>query len=127
MRASLNEVTLIGNLGADPEYTPRAGGQAARCILSVATNERWVDRSGETKSHTEWHRIIAWGAQADACGSYLRKGRALWVRGRIRRRTYEHDGQTKTAYEIFASQVQFLSDGARDSNNAPAPDDCGEG
>lgn len=111
VRVSLNEVTLIGNLESDPEYYRSERGQAARCILSVATYEEWRDRSGEGKSHTEWHRVVVWGGQADACGSYLQRGRLVWIRGRIRTRVYERDGQERTTYEVFATRVQFLGHG----------------
>ena len=125
-KASLNEVTLIGNLESDPEYYRSERGQAARCVLSVMTYEQWRDRSGETRSHREWHRVIVWGQEADACGAYLQRGRLVWIRGRIRTRVFEHNGAERTTYEIFASRVQFLGHGtpppAADSDEATAPD-----
>ena len=74
MARGVNKVILIGNAGADPElrYTP---GGTAVSNFSIATNESWIDSSGEKQERTEWHRIVVWGRLAEICNQYLRKGR----------------------------------------------------
>lgn len=110
MGSSLNEVTLIGNLGQDPElkYT---GKGAPVCNLSLATTYK----PKEGPEHTEWHRVVAWRTDAENCVKYLKKGRQIMVRGRIATRVYEKDGQRRTATEIMAERIIFLG-----GNNGPA-------
>ena len=96
--AGLNKAMVIGNLGKDPELRTTGSGKSV-CNFSVATNESWKDASGEKQERTEWHRIVVWGPQAEACGKYLAKGRQVYVEGRIQSREWEdndvqevHDG-----------------------------------
>src|SRR5688500_16541126 len=107
--ASLNKVFLIGNLGADPEvrYTP--SGQAV-ANFRIATTDVWNDKSGERQERTEWHRIVVWGKQAEHCGEYLRKGRAVHVEGRLQTREWDdkNTGQKRYTTEIVADRVTFL-------------------
>ncbi len=110
--ASVNKAIIVGNLGRDPEvrYTP--SGQAV-ATFTVATNERWTDKSGQPQERTEWHRIVVWGKQAENCGQYLRKGRPVYIEGRIQTREWtDKEGQKRYTTEIVANQVQFL--GGRD-------------
>jgi single-strand DNA-binding protein len=107
---SLNKAMVIGNLGQDPEmrYTP-AGLPIAN--FSVATNEPYVDRAGKRQERTEWHRIVVAGKLALSCNEYLKKGRSVFVEGRLRTREWESlttSGQTQRRTEIVASRVQFL-------------------
>lgn len=115
MSQGVNKAILIGNLGADPEiiYTPQG---RAVCKFRLATNEQWKDGDGAQKERTEWHRIVVWGKLAEVCGQYLKKGRSVYVEGRIQTRTYDKDGQTHYATEINAATVQFL--GGRDGDEA---------
>jgi len=85
--ASVNRVILIGNLGRDPElrYTPSG---AAVANFTIATTDTWT-KDGEKQSHTEWHRIVAWGKLAEVCGEYLAKGKQVYIEGRIRTNEWE--------------------------------------
>ncbi len=122
---SLNKVMLIGNLGTDPElkYTP--GGQAV-CNFSLATNEKWKDKSGALQERVEWHRIVVWGKQADSCKEYLAKGRSVYIEGKIQTRSWEDkDGQKRYATEVIAHDVKFLANaakGERAGKNSPEPE-----
>lgn len=105
--ASVNSVTLIGHLGADPElrYTP--SGQAVT-NLRLATNRNYKDDSGEWQSIPEWHGITVWGEQAERAADQLRKGRLVYVEGRLQPRSYEKDGVKHYTYDIQASRVLGL-------------------
>ena len=116
-------ITLIGNLGRDPElrYTP--AGQAV-VDLSVATKETWKDQSGEKQERTTWWKVAVWGKQAESCNQYLKKGSRLLVEGTIRGdengnpRTFQKkDGTTGASYEMTAKDVRFLSTGS--TNETP--------
>ena len=101
--ASLNKVLLIGNLGQDPEMTYTQGG-TAKAQLSIATQEKWKDKGGDTQEKTEWHRVIAWGKLAEICGQYLTKGRQVYIEGRLQTRSWEDkDGNKRWTTEIVAT------------------------
>ena len=111
--ASVNKVILIGNLGKDPEIrTTPQGTTLAR--FSLATTTAWKDASGAKQERTEWHRIVAWGKLADVCGQYLKKGRQVYVEGRITTRQYEAKDGSGTRYqtEIVALQMRLLGNHA---------------
>ena len=108
---SLNRVFLIGNLGADPEIR-YSQSQLAICSMRIATNERRQNDAGEWVDQTEWHRVTAFGKTAENCGQYLKKGRQVFVEGRIQTRKYQDkDGQEKYSTEIVASAVRFIGGG----------------
>lgn len=111
--ASLNKVTLIGNLGADPDVRFTGSGQAV-ANLRLATTEKWKD--GEK---TEWHRVVVFGKQAETCKEYLTKGRQIYVEGRLQTRQWDDkDGNKRYTTETIAQRVLFLgkaSDGPRPS------------
>lgn len=118
---SVNKVILVGRLGQNPElrYTPSG---AAVANFSLATNETWVDKSGQKQERTEWHRIVVWGKLAELCGQYLAKGRQAYVEGRLQTRQWQDkDGQTKYTTEIQAQTIQFLGATAAGAG-APARD-----
>ena len=106
---SVNKVLLIGNLGRDPEvrYLP-SGNPVAN--FSIATSENYTDRNGTKQERTDWHNIVVYGKQAELCGQYLKKGRQVFVEGRISYRNYEaKDGSGKRyVTDIVAQRVQFL-------------------
>lgn len=102
----VNTITIIGNLGADPEMRQTSGGPV--CNLRVATTEKWKGRDGNMQERTEWHSVTVWGNQAEACGRYLAKGRQIYVQGRLQSREYEKDGVTRKVWDIVANRVQFL-------------------
>jgi single-strand DNA-binding protein len=105
---SLNKAMIIGNLGRDPEmrYTPN--GQAVT-QFTVAVNRNYKDASGEWKEETEWFRIVAWGPLAERTAEHLRKGRKVYVEGRLQTRTWEgQDGQKHYTTELIANTVTGL-------------------
>lgn len=119
MAGSVNRVILIGNLGHDPSLRYTTSG-APVCSLSVATNERWKDKQGQPQERTEWHRIVIWGKQAEACAEHLDKGRSVYVEGRLQTRDWEtREGEKRKTTEIVASNVQFLSGPSEKTENAP--------
>ncbi|MGK5089951.1 single-stranded DNA-binding protein [Bdellovibrionota bacterium FG-2] len=115
---SVNKVILVGRLGQNPEvrYTPSG---AAVANFSVATNESWVDKSGQKQDKTEWHKVVVWGKLAELCNQYLAKGRQVYLEGRLQTRQWQDkDGQTKYTTEVQAQTVQFLGAGAGDRPTA---------
>lgn len=123
MAASINKVTLIGNLGKDPElrYTPNG---TPVTNFSIATSDNWTDKtSGEKKSKTEWHRIVVWRKLAEICAEYLSKGRQVYIEGKLQTRSWEKDGVTRYTTEIVASDVQFLGKRPDDTPTAPPADE----
>lgn len=106
--SSLNKALIIGNLGADPELRYTAGGMSV-ATFNVATKETWKDKGGVKQERTEWHRIVAWGKLGEQAGEYLKKGRLVYVEGRIQSREYEgKDGLKRKAFEIVASTFRML-------------------
>jgi single-strand DNA-binding protein len=106
---AVNRVTVIGNLGGDPQTRSLPSGDSV-ANFSLATTERFKDRNGAQQERTEWHRIVAFGKLADTCAQYLAKGRQVYVEGRLTTREYEaKDGSGKRyRTEIVARQVRFL-------------------
>jgi len=115
--ASVNKVILIGNLGRDPEvrYTPNG---AAVCNVSVATTRNWKDKSsGDKVEETEWHRVVFYDRLAEIAGEYLKKGRPVYVEGRLKTRKWQDkDGKETYTTEIVAEQMQLL--GGRDGGGS---------
>jgi single-strand DNA-binding protein len=109
---SVNKVILVGNLGRDPEVRATPSGQSV-CSFSVATSDRFTDRTGQQRDQTEWHNVVVWGKQADLCGQYLKKGRQVYIEGRLTTRQYEAKDGTGKRYrtEVVAQRVQFLGGG----------------
>lgn len=112
--ASFNRVTILGNLGQDPElrYTQN---QTPVCTLSVATTDYRTGADGQRQEQTEWHRVVVWSKQAENCAKYLAKGRSVLVEGRLQTRSWEDkQGQKRYVTEIVAQNVQFVGGGQRD-------------
>lgn len=109
MAKSVNKVILIGNLGKDPEikYTP-SGVPVAK--FSLATNERYKDKSGEWQDRTEWHNIVAWQRLAEIAGEYVKKGSKIYIEGRLQTSSWEdkQSGEKKYRTEIIASDLVLL-------------------
>ncbi|NBQ91388.1 MAG: single-stranded DNA-binding protein [Betaproteobacteria bacterium] len=107
--ASINKVILIGNLGRDPElrYTPSG---SAVCNVSIATTRNWKSKdSGERVEETEWHRVVFYDRLAEIAGEYLKKGRPVYVEGRLKTRKWQDkDGKDNYTTEIVAEQMQML-------------------
>ena len=115
---SLNKAMLIGNLGADPElkYTPN---QLAVTQLNVATSDRTKGADGNWTDRTEWHRVVVFGKTAENCCQYLKKGRSVFVEGKIQTRKWQDkEGRDHYSTEIIAHTVNFL--GSKDASAASA-------
>ena len=107
---ALNRVQLIGYLGRDPESKYTTTGKRVT-DFPVAITNRWKDDSGETREHTEWVQIEAWGRLAETCHDYLGKGSLVYIDGRMKTDRYEDpDGETRYFTKVVAQSVQFLSD-----------------
>jgi single-strand DNA-binding protein len=105
---SLNKVLLIGNLGADPEVRETPNNQIV-ATLRIATNETWQDKQGNRQEKTEWHRVIAWGRLAEIVRDYMKKGRQIYVEGRLQTRQWQdQQGQTRYTTEITAQSIMML-------------------
>lgn len=108
--ASVNKVILVGNLGADPTVRYTTDGVAI-CNISLATTSQWKDKtSGEKREEVEWHRVVFYNRLAEIAGEYLKKGRAVYVEGRIKTRKWQdkETGQDRYSTEIIADQMQML-------------------
>ncbi|MFZ4711878.1 MAG: single-stranded DNA-binding protein, partial [Zwartia sp.] len=114
--ASVNKVILMGNLGRDPEvrYSPDG---AAVCNVSIATTSSWKDKtSGERREETEWHRVVFYNRLAEIAGEYLKKGRPVYVEGRIKTRKWQNkEGVDQFTTEVVADNMQLL--GGRDGGD----------
>jgi len=115
--ASVNKVILMGNLGRDPEVRYMPNGEAV-ANFSIATTENWKDKSGVRQEKTEWHNIVMYRRLAEIAGEYLKKGRPVYVEGRLQTRKWEKDGVTRYSTEIVADQMQMLGTG-REGGSAP--------
>src|SRR5437870_8767938 len=108
---SVNKVILVGNLGRDAElrYTP---GGAAVSKFSLATTEVWNDKSGQKQERTEWHNIDIWGKQAETLTEYLRKGKQVYVEGRLQTDEYtDKEGIKRKSTKVRCDRVVLLSSG----------------
>ena len=130
------KLIIVGNLGNDPEmrYTP--SGQAVT-NLSIATNRRWTDGSGQQQEETVWFRVSVWGKQAETCNQYLTKGQKVLVEGRLTpdkesggpRIWTDQNGKPKASYEMTAFEVRFLGsrgEGGNYANNSGVPASAGD-
>jgi single-strand DNA-binding protein len=116
--ASVNKVILVGNLGRDPETRYTTGGDAVTNIR-LATTDTWKDKAGEKQERTEWHNIVFYGRQAEIAGEYLKKGRQIYVEGRLQTRKWQDkEGQDRYTTEIIADRMQML--GSREGGGASA-------
>ena len=129
MAKSLNKVMLIGNLGKDPELRYTTSGVAV-ATFSLATNESWKDQDGNLQERTEWHNIVAWKKLAEICGEWLKKGKKVYIEGRIQTRSYDdkNTGAKKYITEIVAdSMIMLDSKGVADpaQNERPPAETSG--
>lgn len=120
---SFNKITLVGNLGKDPDfrYTPQGN---PVCTISLATNERRRDKSGEFQDVTTWFRVTLWGKQAETAQKFLTKGSPIYIEGRLRIEEWsDRDGKNRYTLDVQATDMQFLgrSEGAGSGAAAPPP------
>jgi single-strand DNA-binding protein len=124
--ASVNKVILLGNLGRDPETRYTTGGDAVT-NLNIATSEQWKDKSGEKQERTEWHRVVLFGRQAEIAGEYLKKGRSVYIEGRLQTRKYtDKDGVEKYSTEIVGDRMQLIG-GSREGGGGDVEFSAGAG
>jgi len=124
----VNKVILVGNLGQDPEVRHLENGSVVG-KFSVATSEKYKDKSGETKTITEWHNVVVWRRLAEIAEKYLTKGKQVYVEGKLTHRKWQDkDGNDRYSTEVVASSFQML--GSRESsgnsgygNNFPSAGD----
>ena len=129
---SVNKVTLIGNLGKDPELRYTSSGVAV-ATFSMATSESWKDPEGNTQERTQWHNIVAWRKLAEVVGEYLKKGGKIYLEGRLQYRNYDDkNGVKRYVTEIVMDQLVMLDSrggGAastqQDVGSAPLPEESG--
>jgi single-strand DNA-binding protein len=107
----VNKVLLIGNLGQDPELRTTGGGQAVGS-LRIATTEKFKDRDGNLQERTEWHTVVVWGRDAENVHKYCKKGRQLYIEGRLQTRKWQDkEGKDRYSTEVVADVVRFLGGG----------------
>jgi len=124
----LNKVMLIGNLTKDPESRTLVNGQSLS-MFSVATNRVWKDSNGNKKEQAEFHNIVVWGKLADIANQYLKKGKKVFIEGRLQTRSWDdQNGVKKYRTEIIAENISMLDtkgssnssyQGSQQSNSAP--------
>lgn len=119
----INKVTILGNLGADPELRMLPGGNAV-LKMRVATNESWLDKEKNKQERTEWHRVTVFGRRAEGLAKFVRKGMKVFVDGRNQTSTYEKDGQKHYSTEIIADQVLAFGVGRGADGGASATADA---
>ena len=110
MARGVNKVILLGNLGNDPDMKYTQGGMAI-ATLSVATTFSRKDRDGNFQEKTEWHRVKLFGKTAEVAGEYLKKGRQVYIEGRIEYGSYEKDGIKHYTTDIIGEDMQMLGGG----------------
>lgn len=116
--SSLNKVSLIGNLGKDPEVRTLDNGNKV-ASFSIATTESWKDKNGERQSQTEWHNVVLWKGLAGVAESYLKKGSKVYVEGKLTTRSYEKDGQTRYITEIVGRDLIMLDSKGQSQQAVP--------
>lgn len=126
---NVNEVTILGRVGKDPEI--KAVGDSQVASFSVATGEKWTDKQGKKQEKTEWHNIVVWGKGAEIVGKYVTKGKEICVRGKLTYRSWDKDDGSKGyRTEIVAHPfggIQLIGGGGAgggrdDSDPGPQPD-----
>lgn len=131
---SVNKAILVGNLGRDAEFTTTSGGFPIARFSLATTHRRKDSRSGQWEDRTEWHRVVLLGNQAESLRDYLRKGRQIYVEGRIETRSWDDkDGQKRYMTEIISERIQLLGSpsggGERSGGSSPrsrGTDDVGD-
>lgn len=120
---SFNKITIVGNLGKDPElrYTPQGN---AVCNFSVATNEKRRDKGGDLQDVTTWFRITLWGKQAENASKYLTKGSPIYVEGRLRVEEWQdRDGKSRYTLDVQATDMQFIGNSRGDDYSGSGNND----
>ena len=117
MARGVNKVTLIGNLGDDPELRYTGSGTAV-CNMSLATNETYTDGDGNEVQNTEWHDVVAWGRLGEICNEYLQRGSQVYFEGKLQTRSWEdRDDNTRYSTEVKAQEMMFLDSNRQGDTN----------
>jgi single-strand DNA-binding protein len=105
---SVNKVILVGNLGRDAELRYTSTG-AAVASFTLATSEVWNDKQGQRQERTEWHRVVLWGKSAESLAEYLKKGKSVYVEGKLQTREWkDKDGNKRYTTEIRSERIVLL-------------------
>lgn len=117
----VNKVILIGNLGRDPEIRDANGQKVGS--FTLATTRKWKDREGARQEKTEWHQVVVWGRQAEVAEMYLRKGRQVYVEGRLQTRSWDdkQTGEKRYRTEVIVENFQMLGKGGADKAEMKHP------
>lgn len=118
MSRGINKVTLVGNLGADPEvrYTPEGNPVT---LIRLATSEVWTDKNGQKQERTEWHRVVMFRKLAEIAAEYLKKGRQVYIEGSLRTRKWQDkEGRDQYTTEIVADQMLLLGGAGGEGQSA---------
>lgn len=119
MSNSLNKVCLIGRLGQDPKISATKSGLAV-CNFSLATSEKYTDKTGTKQENTEWHRIVVFDKKAEICEKYLKKGKLIYIEGKLQTRQWENKKYPEIKHhttEIICSNIIFLDSSKSESND----------
>jgi len=119
--AGVNKVILVGNVGKDPDIISFENGKKA--TFSLATSEKYKDREGKPVEKTEWHNIVFWGPVVDVIEKYVKKGKQVYVEGKLASRSYEKDGQTRYITEVIGQNLTLLGgsmSGGSHNENIPS-------
>lgn len=108
--SGVNKAIILGRLGQDPEVRTTPSGQQV-CTMSIATSEKYT-KDGKQEEKTEWHRVVCWGKTAELAGKYLKKGRNVYIEGKIQTRSWDDQaGQKRYTTEVIANQLTFVDSG----------------
>lgn len=119
MSRGVNKVTLIGNLGDEPDLRQTQAGTSV-CNMSLATNESYTDSDGNEVQNTEWHDVVAWGRLGEVCNEYLSKGSQVYFEGSLQTRSWEdNDGNTRYSTEVKAREMMFLDSNRQSTVSSP--------
>jgi single-strand DNA-binding protein len=111
----VNKVILVGNLGADPEVRYSSAGTAV-VNFRIATSENWTNKEGGKETRTDWHRVVAFGKLGEICAEYLRKGKQIYVEGKLRTRSWDDkEGNKRWITEVVANNMVMLGQAADQS------------
>lgn len=119
--AGVNKVILVGNVGKDPDIISFENGKKA--TFSLATSEKYKDREGKPVEKTEWHNIVFWGTVVDIIEKYVKKGKQVYIEGKLASRSYEKDGQTRYVTEVVGQNLTLLGgsmSGSSHNENIPS-------
>ena len=120
--SGVNKVILVGNLGADPTMRHTPSGSAV-VNFNVATSETFKNKNGEKETRTEWHRVVAWARLAEICNEYLKKGKQVYIEGRLQTRSWEdQSGTKKYSTEVVANNMVMLGRAGDTPIDVPSQD-----